>query len=77
MGLKIYCFSLYCEGNGQTKSQAFASIRENEQGARAAAQATNLEQFPVSEGWRNHNMSMIEIPEDRIEAIAKENQDAI
>ena len=74
MGLKIYCFSLYCEGYGQTKSQAFVSIRETERVAREEAQATNLRQFPIEEGWHNHQMLMIAIPENRIAAIAGKNQ---
>ncbi len=72
--LKIFCFSLYCEGGPHrvTKSQAFVSIRETEKEARWHAKAKNLRDFPIEAGWVNHQMSMIEISESNIASLIQE-----
>lgn len=54
MGDKIYCFSLYCEGYGQTKSQVFVSIQGSEQIACDHADVYNKGMFPMNKGWANH-----------------------
>jgi hypothetical protein len=72
MANRIYCFSLYCEGQGKTKSQAFVSIQPSEQDARNAADKYNKECFPPRHGYYNHQMSMIVIPKNKVLLLAKE-----
>jgi hypothetical protein len=72
MSNQIYCFSLYCEGKGQTKSQAFVSIRNTMKEAMERADKENRRQFPPEEGWYNHQISMIVIPKKTIMLLAKE-----
>ena len=72
MSDKIYCFSLYCEGHGQTKSQAFVAIRGSKQAACDRADAYNKRLFPVDKGWGNHQMTVIDIPKETILRLAEE-----
>jgi hypothetical protein len=72
MSNRIYCFSLYCEGRGQTKSQAFATIRESRQAAMDAANRQNKRDFPPELGWSNYQISRLVIPKEKILLLAKE-----
>jgi len=69
----IYCFSLYCEGNGLIKTQAFVTIQGSLEKALESANNKNKGDFPPIEGWHNHRCdSMIVIPKERIQLMAKE-----
>jgi len=62
----LYCFSLYCEGHGVTKSKPFATIRPSAEEATAQAFRVWLEEFPQAAGWCNHQVALLLIPRDRI-----------
>ena len=69
--LHLYFFSLYCQGNGFTKSYAFATIQMSETDAIKAALNKAKRDFPSEQGWYGHQVSFGVIPEEMIIALSE------